>query len=57
VRCEIAKLFGVMPWELRKLPLSEFQVMYRYWMREVATLQANNDRFSSEGPKDGTILE
>ena len=57
MRCEIAKLFGVMPIELKKLPLSEFQIMYRYWMRSVEEIQAKNDLFSSEDPKDGTILE
>jgi hypothetical protein len=58
VRCEIAKLFGVLPIQLKQLPLSEFQIMYRFWMREVKSIQKANDRFTSEGdPKDGDILE
>lgn len=56
MRCEIAKLFGVMPYELKKLPLSEFQTMYRYWMRSIAK-PTSDDHSTSEGPKDGFVIE
>ena len=56
MRCEIAKLFGVMPYQLKKLPLSEFQVMYRYWMRQIHMSDPDRDS-TSEGPKDGIVIE
>lgn len=55
MRCEIAKLFGVLPYTLKRLPLSEFQVMYRYWLR-VRAAQEHGPDITSEGPKDGTVI-
>jgi hypothetical protein len=56
VRCEIAKLFGVLPASLKRLPLSEFQIMYQYWMRSISRL-TDDDAITSEEPKDGIVLE
>ena len=44
-----------MPYELKRLPLSEFTVMYRYWMRMVAAQEGSTD--VSSDPKDGTVIE
>jgi hypothetical protein len=44
-----------MPHQLNKLPLSEFQVMYRYWMKQVWLNDPDNH--TSYEPKDGHVIE
>jgi hypothetical protein len=41
-----------MPLELKKIPLSEFQMMYRYWMRSMLP-----DTATSDNPQDGDVIE
>jgi hypothetical protein len=43
-----------MPIDLKRLPLSEFQVMYRYWMRSIAPPDTDD---TSEDAKDGNVIE
>jgi hypothetical protein len=44
-----------MPYELKRLPLSEFKIMFQYWMK-MRSLQEGHDS-SSDEPKDGTVYE
>jgi hypothetical protein len=54
LRMEIARLFGVLPHELLRLPLSEFRLLARYYRSYRRRMEGDPD--SGPGPGD-TVLE
>ena len=55
MRCEIAKLFGVLPITLKSLPLSEFQIMLRYYLKQRDDVESAQDH-NAAGPTDGVVI-
>lgn len=56
MRCEIARLFGVLPHTLLRLPISEFRVLLRYYQRMHTATESTSDE-GDDTPKDGTVVE
>jgi hypothetical protein len=49
-------LFGVLPSELKKLPLSEFQVLVRYYIKSRKELEEVSEQSDSGAPTDGVVI-
>lgn len=50
-------MFGVLPITLKALPLSEFKVMLRYYIRSRSDLEKALDQHDPEMPTDGVVIE
>lgn len=55
MRFEVARLFNVMPFDLKFLPVTEYRRMQHYYLKYRETLEAGGSQ-SSE-PTDGVIIE
>lgn len=49
-------MFGVLPIELKKLPLSEFQVLMRYYIKSRKDLEEAGEQRDSGKPTDGVVI-
>ncbi len=50
-------MFGVLPHQIARLPTSEFQVLFRYYMASKKAMSDAMMDLSDGTPKDGIVLE
>ena len=49
-------MFGTLPHEIKRLPMSEFRVLVRYYLKTRSDLEKARDQGGSVEPTDGVVI-